>query len=185
VDDCERGVYRRSTLSSLFISDSSSITYSSSAKMLSFSNPVRIAIVLFVMSLFMSSTSSPLHAQSGRWVQIAAGEHTTIFADRLSIRREGARVRIWTKWAFSTEQDISSSANKKYRSQKNLDVYHCGNRTSATLQSISYSGADADGDVVDSTTYPDALARYAEVVPESVGESILLFVCRASKSTGR
>jgi hypothetical protein len=140
----------------------------------------RVGFAVVAMSMLLALSPRPMAAQSDRWIEVAAGSTTTVFADRVSIRREGARVKVWTKWIFSDERKVEYLVDKTYRSQKSLDIYNCANRTSATLQAIYYAESDASGDVVDSSSWPESRVRFSELAPETVGESILEYVCRAS-----
>lgn len=132
------------------------------------------------ISLTLLASAPSLGAQSNRWVMVGEGENVTVFADRVSLRRAGSRVRVWTKWRFATTREIEFFPDKKYRSEKSLDVYNCSDRTSATLQAIYYADEDAGGEVIDSRSVAESRLHFAELAPETVGEAILTFVCQAS-----
>jgi hypothetical protein len=138
-----------------------------------------IAGTFVAISWAMLGMTTSLGAQSDRWVEVGGSENVTVFADRLSIRRNGARVRVWTKWRFATAREIEFYRDKKYRSEKSLDVYNCANRTSATVQTIYYAEADAGGEVVDARSVPEARAGFTDLAPETMGEAIFTFVCRS------
>lgn len=61
-----------------------------------------------------------------------------------------------------------------------LIVYHCEERTSGAIQLIQYEGPDATGEVVQRASVPEAQTRLEDIAPETIGESILQYVCAAA-----
>lgn len=120
-------------------------------------------------------------ALASNWVTVSqSGTGATIEVDLDSIRSSGGRVKAWTRWSYTTPQEVKHSyPPKTYTSSKDLVVYNCYERSSATIQSTSYS---QNGEVVDSRSVADVPSAYSEVVPDSVGESILDAVCGRKSS---
>ena len=95
------------------------------------------------------------------------------------MRRNGPKVKVWLKWVNANPVDTDTTyPKKKYLSAKTLNIYHCTDRSVAGLQSIRYANADASGEVVESVTVGEAKAQYSDIAPETIGESILVQVCR-------
>ncbi len=125
----------------------------------------------------------PLMAYSSDWVIISTGSDSVIYGDKQSIRTQGNSVKLWLKWVYDTPQEVEHTYPvKKYTSTKSLDVYNCQDRTSTTLQTVRYS---EDGSVVDSQIWKDLKSAYSEIVPDTIGESILDYVCLRKKSTNK
>lgn len=124
------------------------------------------------------ATTSP--ASASRWAEVATGDNLTVYADTQSIRRSGQKVRVWLRWVYQSPVLVKGSyPQRHYQSQKTLEVYHCENRSAASLQMIRYAEPDG-GEVVESLNGPDAPEQHSEVTPESVGEGILEYACKSA-----
>ena len=67
---------------------------------------------------------------------------------------------------------------------KELNYFDCRKRQYAIAQRIAYEERDAQGLTVFRATVPSSGLEYSDVVPESIGESMLLFVCKFPASKG-
>ena len=129
--------------------------------------------------LLLSSIAS--HAQSWRWVEVAGNDETVAFVDVQSLRRTGPKVKVWIKWINSTAVETDTVYPKKtYKSEKNLVIYNCEDRTSIGLQAIRYANVDVSGEVVETITAQESKGGYRELAPETIGESIMNYVCKAT-----
>ena len=117
-----------------------------------------------------------------RWFEVGGNSETAAFADTQSMRRTGPRVKVWIKWSNSKALETNSYPKKKYLSEKQLSIYDCNDRTSATIQVIRYSAEDAAGDVVESLSFSEGSAQYRDLAPETIGEAILEYVCIATST---
>lgn len=137
--------------------------------------------LLALFSLYLVSGSC--FAQSSRWVEVGANDEITAYADTQSMRRTGAKVKIWLKWVNASPVETSTVFPKKtFLSEKTLAVYHCTDRSSTTLQVIRYANADFTGEVVESLNGQDTQSAYRDLAPETIGESILNYACKATAS---
>ena len=73
---------------------------------------------------------------------------------------------------------------KLYQLERQLQVSDCSNSNLAIAQGVMYSDASGNA-VVASYTYQEKTWRFAEAVPETIGESIIKFVCKVTDPTKR
>ncbi len=132
---------------------------------------------LFALFLAFTMSSSSLAAT---WVPIAANDDVVTYIDQDSIRRSGNRVKTWLKWLWAKPAEIPNSYPKKtYLLEKQLQITDCANGTLTIAQGTRY--ADRDGnDAIDSYIYEERNWRFSEAVPETIGESILKYACKAA-----
>ena len=117
------------------------------------------------------------------WAYVVSADTLKVWVDTDSLRSSGTRVKAWAKWVYSQPVLIAASDPKLYfRSMMSLSIYQCDDRTGAEIQVLTYSDADAT-ESIRTRTYPDIPSRYQDVVPESVGEKVHLFVCKASAAS--
>ena len=137
---------------------------------------VRYRVYLVIAAFATFSTL----ATSATWVVVGDNDSVVVFVDKDSIRRNGSRVKSWLKWQWTQPAEIPNSyPTKKYQSEKQLQVSDCANNTLAIAQGIMYSDATGD-EVVESYTIAERAWKFSEAAPETIGESIIKFVCRAS-----
>lgn len=129
-----------------------------------------------ILTGFVALCAPIAGALASNWVTVSRSDTGTLIeVDLDSIRSSGGKVKAWTRWSHNTPQEVKHSyPPKTYTSSKDLAVYNCYERSSAVIQSTSYSQS---GEVVDSRSGADVPSAYSEVVPDSVGESILDAVC--------
>ena len=132
----------------------------------------------------LTTLTAASSAQQSRWVEVGGNDQITAYVDTQSLRRAGPKVKVWLKWINASPVETDTACPKKtYLSEKTLNIYHCVDRTSTGLQAIRYANADFSGEVVETAVVPEAKANYQELAPETIGESILLYVCKATTRT--
>lgn len=131
------------------------------------------AITLTVVCLGSLAT-----AHAADWKEIGGNDDVTVLIDTTSIRRSGTRVKTWLKWVWKTEQFVPKSyPEKKYKTEKQLQISDCKSGTLAIAQSVRYG--DSDGaQVVDNYAVPEARLQFSEAVPDTIGETIVKYACR-------
>lgn len=117
-------------------------------------------------------------AHAAKWVSVAGNDDATVFVDIDSIRREGSQVKTWLKWQWTSAKEVPGSyPAKTYFVERQLQISDCKQRTLAIAQGVQYS--DKEGvEVVDSYTIDKKNWQFSEVVPETIGESLVLFACK-------
>lgn len=113
-------------------------------------------------------------AQSAEWAYVTSSATANIRIDASSIveMKNGDR-KAWVEYIH--EADEKSNEGILYRRSLELNLYRCGERTSAISQQIHYS---ASGNVVKSVTVPKTFISYDEVAPDSLNEATLNFACK-------
>jgi hypothetical protein len=132
---------------------------------------------LFTLFLTLVMSNASLAAT---WVQIAGNDDVLTYIDQESIRKSGNRVKTWLKWQWAKPSEILNSYPKKmYLLEKQLQINDCANGTITIAQGTRY--ADRDGiDAIDSYIYEERNWKFSEVVPETIGETILKYACKAA-----
>ena len=113
-------------------------------------------------------------ASAANWVEVDASADMITSVDTDSLRRPGNKVWAWIKQYNSTLQK-SVTPGKMYRTGIALMVYDCDNKTVTLLQDLEYADIR---DVVYEIIIPEKNRRADEIVPGTIGETILKFVCK-------
>ncbi len=131
-------------------------------------------------ALFISILAS--QANAAEWLYVGGNTKIEAFLDVQSVRRTGTRAKVWVKWVHATPVALRDVyPERMYSSSKTLEIYDCAERSSTTIQQILYAEEDG-GEVVKSYSIPEKSASFEEVVPESIGESLLGAACNRSTS---
>lgn len=130
-------------------------------------------------SLVLATASTTV--LSANWVEVAGNDSVSVFVDLQSLRRSGSKVKVWEKWIYTAPMPVMNSyPPKTYQSRKDLVMYQCTERRSGALQLTEYVDNDT-GEVVGTLSRVDKPSLYSEVIPDSIGEAILEFVCNITK----
>ena len=131
--------------------------------------------LLIAVCLFGVGFSSPMLAAT--WVPVAGNESMAAEVDRDSMRRTGPKVKVWVRWLYVEPTELKGAYPRlTFQSLKSLAIYNCADKTNVNLQEAFYAERDG-GQVVKTNVTPETVAGYDEVVPDSMGEAILRFVC--------
>lgn len=118
-------------------------------------------------------------AQAGaaNWTLINQNEFEAIYFDKGNVRNSGKHKVVWLLDSFKQEQrgPLGGPQNGKYSSNKRVYLFSCSERTSLLFYLISFEGEMTEGKPVFSQRFDDQSP--AEVVPGSVGDSIMQVVC--------
>jgi len=122
------------------------------------------------------------NANAASWVEISGSDAVVVSVDTESLRRTGTKVKSWLQWQWSQPVDVPNTYPVKwYKLERQLQVSDCKANTLAIAQGVRY--ADLSGnDVVDSYTIEEKFWQFSESVPETMGESIIKYVCKATTS---
>lgn len=136
---------------------------------------MKISIISILFSIVFSTSAS-----AAKWVEVGGSESVTVFVDKDSLRRNGNRVKSWLKWEWSKPVDVPNVFPVKfYQLERQLQVSDCQSNMLAIAQGIRY--VDSTGnEVVDSYTFSEKQWRFTEAAPETLGESIIKFVCKTT-----
>lgn len=127
--------------------------------------------------LLLGVSALPALAQSN-WIEVGSTEAGTVYSvDASSIKVKSAvpysrPFKVVTIW---TQGDHSKDSTESSRSSKALLAFDCAGQRMALLSEVNYN---ARGSVIDSySDTTDTEYDYDPVVPETVGETFMLFAC--------
>jgi hypothetical protein len=115
-------------------------------------------------------------AHSADWQYIGAAGEAVYLIDAQSVTGAPPFRKAWFKLVYPNEQTVVGLPDKKYHSEKMLWYFHCQARTYTVVQSVKYSQAS---EPVESISVPFVPSRMADVIPESIGEILMGYVCKA------
>lgn len=134
--------------------------------------------IMCVGSLLLSTVAC---ASNWQIVGYTTGGNPVLSVDKSSIVRTGNFVKYWSKQDFSQTQSLENTyPQKNYSRAISLTVANCASRTTASKQGTFY---DTDGVPVHSFNYLFTQLSFSEVIPDSIGESELNFVCYQRPAT--
>lgn len=114
---------------------------------------------------------------ASEWKIIDASEKTETSVDVQNIAKLPGNVRkTWVRYRYQTTQNTVEILPIGYKTALNLNYFDCGQRTMALAQEILYSDVD-ESKSIRSKTYPRESLQYEDVVPDSVGEAALRYIC--------
>lgn len=97
--------------------------------------------------------------------------------DTQTLRRHGALVDGWLLKSFGEPQRTKGTPSREFLSSKSLVAFNCDDRTQGLKAALLYERAEASGDIVGSFRWAEHETDYRYVVPESLGEKLLNYVC--------
>lgn len=119
-------------------------------------------------------------ASSATWIEVGGNDSVTVLADKDSIRRNGTRVKSWLKWEWAKPVEVPNSLPVKfYQLERQLQISDCQNNSLAIAQGIRYTDISGN-EVVDSYNLQEKNWHFTEAAPETLGESIIKFVCKTT-----
>ena len=95
--------------------------------------------------------------------------------DTRSVVRSGALVKAWFRQSYKKDVVNPVATGKTLRRIKLQYGFECEQHKRALLQVIY---EDAAGDTVYSTSYPEAGAKFEDVIPDTTGEAWLHEACK-------
>jgi len=132
-----------------------------------------------LISAFIALTLTT-SAGAATWVEVGGSDTVVVLVDKDSLRRNGTKVKSWLKWEWAKPVEVPNAfPTKIYQLERQLQVSDCQNNMLAIAQGIRYS--DTVGhEVIDSYTLEEKQWHFTEAAPETIGESIIKFVCKAT-----
>lgn len=118
------------------------------------------------------------YASASDWFLIAKGNDFIVFVDKSSISSKGKYLKAWLIWDYIGTKKMEYYPHKEYRSTKSLYYLDCSSNSVAISQSASYSGNFGAGESVDSYSNDISKLQFNDVVPDTIGETILKYVCK-------
>jgi len=130
--------------------------------------------ILFLAAAF-SAAAGPA-ALSVEWTPVGYGtledsSRFDVFIDTQSIRTVDGKTKFWQGHVFYEEQPLPSG--KSYIRVTIGKAVDCATRTDSNVEAVFYA---PDGSVADNYT-PGSASEFKPVVPETISEAVLGFVC--------
>lgn len=115
---------------------------------------------------------------SPRWRFVTGSSGIVVFVDTKTLRRTGSTATVWVRFAFAKPKTMNDLFATTYHNETSLVVYNCKERTVTYLEQIFYQRPDGTGYVANSHTFPEYERTASAVIPQSLGEAVLEYVCR-------
>lgn len=135
------------------------------------------------IALLLSLALPAAHgAEESDWIYVAFGhDNSELLVRPRTIVQSGDGRKAWFKTTYPEKKQTPAYAKtvdiSYHLHSISLNYFRCDVRTMATVQTTYY---DDKGAVVGSYEMEVKDARFSEVVPDSVGEEMLEFICRYS-----
>lgn len=117
-------------------------------------------------------------ASASDWNLVYSDQDQSIFVDKSSISMKGKYRKAWSQWIYvKPKKDIYGS---DYAASRNLEYYDCTEKTSSTLQYVTYKTGDIS-EVVRPYSYDLKNVRFDDIIPDTIGELLFKYVCEKQK----
>jgi hypothetical protein len=142
----------------------------------------RVKIICTIAGATLALAS--LGAVAADWSFVGQTDDSKLFVDATSLRPAGKLYKAWFLYNYEkpTQVPINSSL-KVASSSKQLYAFDCAHGTYGPLQAVYLSGMNGSGAVVESWTNSYA-PELEDVVPDTIGESMLKRVCAGKTGRG-
>jgi hypothetical protein len=132
---------------------------------------------MIVSSLLMLSLGC---AQAADWITVDGGDKSWTSVDMSSIINLSPAIkRAWVKHTYVDAQMTDDYPKQEYRVVVVLSHYDCHQRTVAQVRWIRYQD-HAQQKYVDGRSNDKNRLTFQEVVPETIDEAVLDYVCKPS-----
>jgi hypothetical protein len=110
-------------------------------------------------------------ALAAEWKLIGTEGDATIYVDRKGFHQEGNLLKAWIRYDYAKPENADTQV-RPYTRRHELRYFSCSGREWGLTKAITYT---ADGQVAHTET--DPTPRLADVIPDSLAEFVLDFVC--------
>lgn len=114
-----------------------------------------------------------------QWRMIQSVEKVDVYVDRKPAIKDGMMLKSWSLWVYKDGR--TTRQGESYLSAKQLNIFNCRSRTSATRQSVSYPDIAGRGTPVNSFSLSDGDIQFEDSIPNSLGEALVDAACGKSK----
>ncbi len=111
------------------------------------------------------------------WAVVDWNNAASVSVDKNSITKQGLYRKAWLLWNYSSEQQTYDYPIAKWKSLKALNYFNCEQKTTSSFKRSLYSENAGGGSVVRNYDFTFKESELSEVVPDSMGESHLIYVC--------
>ena len=127
--------------------------------------------------LFLVLASAISSVAAAEWTLVGDHPKLRVEVDAQSVTKDQGFIKAWFKWEYA-ETQYTNPDRRAFRSMKELNYFDCGKLRYAIAQRAAYSEPDGRGESVFSSAIPVSKLAFEEVIPDSIGESMLRFTCK-------
>ena len=132
-------------------------------------------IVALAQVVAMAALAMNVTAPTGEsWTPVAQTVESIYLLDEHSIERTSGLLTAWELIEYAWPQYADGVA---YRSQANLRIYRCSDRSWDVLRVTRYSGPQRSGEAVLSSSFGQGDVTWHRAAPDSVADHLLQRVC--------
>jgi hypothetical protein len=110
-------------------------------------------------------------ALAAEWKLIGTEGDATIYVDRKGFHQEGSLLKAWIRYDYAKPENADAQI-RPYTRRHELRYFSCSGREWGLTKAITYT---ADGQVAHTETDPSP--KLADVIPDSLAEIVLDFIC--------
>lgn len=128
--------------------------------------------LLFVSAILLA----PGIAQSAKWETVVSSNGVVLSVDVGSIvATKGGGRKAWVEFLYEDYQTANNGV--KFSRALNQSIFHCQDRSVSNLQQALYGPGDRGAEFLGSVKVPDGRGQFDDVIPESLNEAALEYVC--------
>lgn len=117
-------------------------------------------------------------ANAENWQSVSAASGIEVFVDSDSVAEVSKNIRkAWVVHSYDSAQQTIDGTAKKFMSSMTLQRFSCTDRTSGGYHNVLFSEQYRQGAIVDREVIDPKRLRLDDVLPGSIGEDTLNFVC--------
>lgn len=102
-----------------------------------------------------------------------------------SIAPVGSYRKTWVQVIYQAEMESKGYPKKKYQTSRMLYYFDCQKKMSTVVHMVNYLGKYAKGEVVESNSGKFDVADLKDIVPDTVGETLLQTACATDKARAK
>lgn len=137
-----------------------------------------VATAVMALVLFPATIAS-----ASQWVLVGQSADSSVLVDVDSIKGTGDTRTFWSQFVHDEDKIVPGSVYLRYRSVKSLEVVDCSTQQIGTIRAVFYNSNGRTVDSIDVSNLP-VPRSLKEVVPDSIGEAALNYVCGLRTDAG-
>lgn len=142
----------------------------------------KITMRSYILAVCVGIASAPISSQAANWIPVRTASDGITALDTQSVSAAGGKlIKAWVKNSFPAAREAGTTPPFSFQSYLSLRVFDCAHRSSDLLQQVFYAGPDGTGEIVKNQSYPRDKIKLVDVVPDTLGEDLLVFACEAAK----
>lgn len=116
-----------------------------------------------------------------KWELLGTENGIDVYIDKASINPKGNYLEAWFRWDYQAKGNLPTYPHRQFLSAKSLEYFDCEAGSRANAQLVFYSGQSGSGEPVSSFMQSPTKEEFTPVVPESISDASLEYVCDHKK----